>query len=191
MGNIFIVRHGQDEDNAALILNGHRDKPLTDLGRQQAKTVANKLKSRNINVIYSSPLKRTLQTAQIIAEELGVKSVINYPDLIERDYGILTGKPISDIPKFATEILPTDRVDYFLNAENAEDFTTVYKRAKAVLEDIQTKRSQENVLIVTHSDMAKMLRAVYHNWSWIDGLKTPYLENTGLLELTPNKDIVE
>ena len=64
MGNLFIVRHGQDEDNANLTLNGRRDKPLTELGRQQAKTVATKLKNHQIDVIYSSPLKRAFETAQ-------------------------------------------------------------------------------------------------------------------------------
>jgi broad specificity phosphatase PhoE len=191
MGNIFVVRHGQDVDNAALILNGHRDKPLTDLGRKQAQIVGEKLIEHNIQVVYSSPLKRAFQTAQIIARKLGIKNVVKYPNLIERDYGILTGKPLSDIPKFATEILKTDRIDYFLNAKDAEDFPTAYNRAKNTLEDIKAKNPNQNVLIVTHSDMAKMLRAAYHNWDWVDGLKTPFIENTGILELTPNKDIVE
>lgn len=47
MVNIFVSRHGQDADNANGILNGHRNEPLTDLGRQQAKDVAAKMLDGN------------------------------------------------------------------------------------------------------------------------------------------------
>ena len=61
--------------------------------------------------------------------------------------GILTGKPIADIPKYATKILPTDRVNYFLEAEGAEDFPTLYKRGEKVLNDIKKNHPNETVLI--------------------------------------------
>lgn len=44
MLNIYIVRHGQDEDNQNGILNGHRDMPLTELGKTQAQQLAQKIK---------------------------------------------------------------------------------------------------------------------------------------------------
>ncbi|HWY79585.1 MAG TPA: histidine phosphatase family protein [Candidatus Sulfotelmatobacter sp.] len=191
MGKIFIVRHGQDEDNAKLILNGRRDTPLTDLGKQQAETVATKLKGYKIDVIYSSPLKRAFETAQIIAHKLGIKEVIPNNDMLERDFGILTGKPIADIPKYATNILPTNRVNYFLEAEGAEDFPTLYKRGEKVLEDIRKKHPDEIVLVVAHGDIGKMICAVYHKWNWEEGLKKPYFDNTSILELTIKTDIVE
>lgn len=183
MGNIFIVRHGQDEDNAALILNGRRDKPLTRLGRQQAKIVADKLRPNEINIIYSSPLKRAFETAQIIARELEIRQIIKHPDLLEREFGILTGKPIADIPKFANKILHADKVDYFLDADGAEDFESIYKRAKSVLQEINKKYPDKNVLIVTHSDIGKMLRAVFLSRSWQEELRTPYFANADILEL--------
>ena len=45
------MRHGQDEDNAVGILNGHRDAPLTKFGRQQVKITAQKLKDNNIDIM--------------------------------------------------------------------------------------------------------------------------------------------
>jgi broad specificity phosphatase PhoE len=191
MGKIFIVRHGQDEDNANHILNGRRDRQLTDLGRQQAKIVGAKLKDKHIAVIYSSPLKRAFETAQIIAKEIGVKNVIVHDDLIERDMGILAGKPITDIPKYAKKILVTDRVDYFLEAEGAENFQSLYNRGKKVLEDFKQRYADEVILIVAHGDIGKMIRAVYHGWTWEEGLKTPYFDNTGILELKPQNDFLE
>ncbi|MFA5230620.1 MAG: phosphoglycerate mutase family protein, partial [Candidatus Paceibacterota bacterium] len=72
MLKIYLARHGQDQDNAMGILNGHRDNPLTDLGISQAHTMADKAKEKNLtfDVIYSSPLQRTFQTASIIGETL-------------------------------------------------------------------------------------------------------------------------
>ena len=85
MSKIYIVRHGQDEDNANGLLNGHRDKELTALGRQQAKVIAGKLKGDGIDVIYTSPLKRAYETAEIIAKELQIDQVIRDENLKERD----------------------------------------------------------------------------------------------------------
>ena len=81
--NIYVARHGQDLDNSNGILNGHRDEPLTELGRQQAMDVANKMKkagfalstscissSKILSAIYSSPLQRAHETSKIFANIL-------------------------------------------------------------------------------------------------------------------------
>ena len=83
MVKIYVARHGQDADNANGILNGHRNEPLTDLGRQQAKDVATKMFDAGfrfstlsssddtfLSAIYTSPLQRTLHTARIFADVL-------------------------------------------------------------------------------------------------------------------------
>lgn len=60
MTEIFIARHGQNEDNASGILNGHRDLPLTGLGRKQAKELGEGIKAAGLqfDAVYSSPLSR-------------------------------------------------------------------------------------------------------------------------------------
>ncbi len=87
MARIILVRHGQDSDNAARVLNGHRDTELTDLGRAQAKETAQKLEREKIDHIYHTPLTRTKQTAQIIADHIGHQKITPHSDLIERDFG--------------------------------------------------------------------------------------------------------
>ncbi len=191
MGKLFIVRHGQDEDNANGILNGRRNQPLTALGREQAKTVAEKLHSYKIDIIYSSPLKRAFETAQIIGAKLKMNDILIHEHLIEREFGILSGKPILDIPLFAKKILKTDRVNYFLEAQGAEKFPDLYKRAQKILYEIKEKHINENVLVVAHGDIGKMMRAVHHKWTWEEGLKKPYFENTGILELNESQDKIQ
>ncbi|MBI3291067.1 histidine phosphatase family protein [Candidatus Falkowbacteria bacterium] len=191
MGKIFLIRHGQDADNEAGILNGRRDVELTESGREQARKVAEKLRDNDVRIIYASPLKRAYETARIIATELGIDEVATDEYLIERDFGVLTGKPISDITKYTDKILPTDKVNYFLEAEGAENFPTLLERGKNILEKIKQKHPNDNVLIVTHGDVGKMMRAAYHGWTWEAGLKTPYFDNTGVLELSKKQDILE
>ncbi|MEK7614209.1 MAG: histidine phosphatase family protein [Patescibacteria group bacterium] len=191
MSKIFLVRHGQDTDNANGILNGRRDTDLTELGREQAKKVAEKLKNNDVQVIYASPLKRAYETARIIAAGLGIDEVIANERLMEREFGILTGKPVSDIPKYSEKILSTEKVNYFLEAEGAENFSTLLERGKKALQEIRERHPDKNVLIVTHGDIGKMIRTAYHGWTWEEGLKTPYFDNTGVLELSGKHDILE
>lgn len=184
---IYLVRHGQDQDNVNNILNGRRDRSLTGQGREQAKITASKLKDKKIQRIYASPLKRAHETAVIIAEELSIGGVIIDGDLIERDFGILTGRPVEDIPRYTDKILATDKVNYFLEVEGAEDFPSVYQRARRFLEKIQKGYSDVNILVVTHGDIGKMLRAVYRGWTWERGLAMPYFDNADVIDLSrPN-----
>lgn len=191
MQKIFLVRHGQDQDNLNKILNGRRNLPLTGLGQKQAALVGKKLKNENIELIYTSPLKRTLETASIIARMLDLPKPIKEKLLIEREFGILTGKPVKEIPKYSKKILATDRVNYFLEAKDAETFPKLYKRAKLVLQKIKNLEPNKNVLLVTHGDLGKMIRAAFHNWTWKKGLQQPYFDNTGILVLTKKMDIIE
>lgn len=184
---LFVVRHGQDTYNLADLLNGHTDTELTGLGREQARIVAQKLKGKNISTIYSSPLKRTQETAQIIAKEIGLADVVADRRLIERDFGVLTGKPRADIPKYAKNLLHTDRVVYFLEADGAESFPSTYGRAQEFLEYVSKNSGGANILAVTHGDTGKMLRAVNEGWDWLKGLKTPYFSNCDAIELLCRK----
>ncbi len=189
MNKIFLVRHGQDTDNAAGILNGRRDTELTEFGREQARRVAEKLRGNDVRIIYTSPLKRAYETARIISVALGINEIIADGQLMEREFGILTGKLVSDIPKYAGKTLQTDRVNYFLEAEGAEDFSALLERGRKILREIQERYSNKNILIVTHGDTGKMIRAAYHGWDWEQGLKTPYFDNTGVLELSEGDNV--
>lgn len=183
--HIFLVRHGEDQDNAQKVLNGRRDRPLTSRGKKQAQKAAQRLKGEKIDLIYSSPLQRAKQTANIIAKSLNRKVRVKiHPLLIERDFGVLTGKPIGAIPKYSKKTLETDKVTYFLEAEGAESFPELLQRATDLLRNLCSKHGiDQKILLVTHGDVGKMIRAAYYGWGWRKGLKTPYFDNTKVLEL--------
>ena len=64
---LYLVRHGQSDWNAANRFQGHVDRPLTDLGREQADALARELAATALERIYSSPLRRALDTATAVA----------------------------------------------------------------------------------------------------------------------------
>ncbi|MGD0461848.1 MAG: histidine phosphatase family protein [Tepidisphaeraceae bacterium] len=85
---IFFVRHGESEANILKIFSNRQWKhPLTERGREQAKALAAQLRGRGVAAIHSSPLRRAIESAEILAGRLGVEYVIE-PALIEYDVGI-------------------------------------------------------------------------------------------------------
>lgn len=189
MEKIYLARHGQNEDNVESILNGRRDRPLTPLGIEQALELAKHIQDEGItfSTILSSPLSRARQTADVIAKEVGNTSIEVEPLLIERDFGVMTGKKSSDIEALcAPDILKTDTVTYFLCPEGAETFPDLMLRAKKIIEKVREKYPQESVLLVAHGDIGKMLYATYYNLPWEDVLRNFHFGNSELLLLSPD-----
>lgn len=190
---IFIVRHGQNVDNANDILNGHRDLPLTELGRQQARELGAGIAELKLNfdTVYSSPLIRALETAEIISDILGkVEKPVIIPELVERDFGIMTGKHRSQIiPMCSTEVLVTDTITYFLNPEGAETFPELVERGHKIIEIIRSKQETGSALLVCHGDIGKMIYAAARGLNWKDVLKSFHFGNGDLIELSPNDTV--
>lgn len=187
MLNIYLVRHGQDEDNAAGILNGHRDTPLTALGLAQAHELASFVSEQDLNFIkvYSSPLKRAYQTALEITKAVNLEDPEVLPELIERGFGVLTGKPISDIFELPEHsLIRTSTVTYFLDAPDIESFSDALQRAKKLLEKISSKYQAGNILLVSHGDFGKMIYAAYYNLPWEEVLKLFHFGNTEMILLS-------
>jgi len=187
--NIYLARHGQDEDNAHSILNGRRDLSLTTKGLEQATELAHKIKDTGIHFdrIYSSPLKRAYQTAEIIADTLGVAKPEILEDLIERDFGIMTGQSHVSIETLcAPNILKTDTVTYFLSPDGAETFPDLIERAKKLLSQLRKKLPNGNILLVSHGDFGKMLYCAYYEKDWQEVLKMFHFGNSDLLLMSQN-----
>lgn len=190
MLRIYLARHGQDEDNAKGILNGHRDKPLTKLGEEQAGELAQKIKSAGIKFdkVYASPLVRAFRTAEIIINSLELPKPEKMDLLIERDFGIMTGKPQTEIIDMCSpNVLSIDGgINYFLCPEGAETFPQLVKRGKRLITDIENKYKGGNVLLVTHGDFGKMVYAAYYDLDWKEVLKMFHFGNSDLILLAPD-----
>lgn len=174
-------------DNAKGILNGRRNEPLSEKGIEQANEVAGKIKETGIyfDHVYSSPLQRAYKTAEIITDTLGIPKPEVLPDLIERDFGIMTGQPQSKIKEICSpDIVQSDTITYFLSPEGAETFPQLVSRAKKLLDMLKAKHKDENILLVTHGDFGKMIYAAYYNLNWKEILNMFHFGNSELLELS-------
>jgi len=187
MLNIYIARHGQDQDNIKGILNGQRDMELTDQGIEQANSVAKKINDSKIKFdqIYSSPLKRAFKTAQIISEKTNNPTPVVMQDLIERNFGVMTGKHHSCIiSECSPKIIQSKDITYFLEPEGAETFPQLVQRAQRLLKKIKETHGQGNILLVSHGDIGKMIYAAYYNLDWQETLTKFYFGNADLILLS-------
>jgi broad specificity phosphatase PhoE len=186
MLKIYLARHGQDNDNVRGILNGHRDEPLTPLGVEQAKELAEKIKESGIKFdkIYSSPQKRAYRTAEIISELLLMNKPEVLDELIERDFGIMTGRLKAESELMCSpDILKTKTIDYFLSPEGAETFPELVVRGRKILDKINAWHADGSVLLVTSGDIGKMIYAAYYNLDWKSVLQLFHFGNSDLLLL--------
>jgi len=99
----YVLLHGQTDYDVEGRIIGNSDPSLNDIGREQALEVAQELKSKGIDMILSSPQNRTMETASIIAEVLGIDEIkiTKGLKLYERAFGDLEGKLISEVDMFA------------------------------------------------------------------------------------------
>ncbi|OGL88429.1 hypothetical protein A3H75_01470 [Candidatus Uhrbacteria bacterium RIFCSPLOWO2_02_FULL_51_9] len=143
--------------------------PLTEIGLDQARQVSQKIKDSGIHFdkVYSSPLQRAYHTAKTITDYLQIECPEKIELLIERDFGVMTGKSTKDIKELCSpDILEAGITTYFLSPKGAETFPQLIVRAKKLLELIKIKHTGQNVLMVTHGDIGKMIYAAYYNLDW-------------------------
>jgi len=151
------MRHGQAENNVNRILVGrHLESHLTEEGRLQAADTGKYLTKLSISRIYTSPVTRAIETAQIVSKVLGMNYEID-ERLYEIDLGKLAGSDYDDVlNKFGNLFLSFyTGEDQVLNDHGVEPFSSVRSRIKNLLDDISKKHDNQNVLMVTHLDPIK------------------------------------
>lgn len=101
MKRLYLVRHGQTEFNVAKLVQGRCDSPLTELGRKQAACAATWLAAHDVrpDAVVSSPLKRAMDTAHILADGVGFADEVEPCEgIIERSYGSFEQGPHDALP---------------------------------------------------------------------------------------------
>lgn len=144
----FVMRHGEAEHNIQGKASCDLDTTvsLTERGLVQAREAGNTLRKENITRIYSSPLLRTRETAEAIAEEISSskESIVYDGRLREFGFGELNGKPIEEFLDYYNTHSYTDVVP------GGESYQDVEKRFGEFLYEIEENESNQNILIVTH-----------------------------------------
>lgn len=153
--HITLLRHGESVGNAESRWQGQADFPLTDVGREQAKALAERWKREKVkfDFVISSPLSRARETAEIIAAQLGL--LVEFDPLwLERDNGEFAGLTAHEVrsnfshPEFTT---PYDSVGM-----DGEGDWELFLRAGQALHDL-LKREPARYLIVSHGGLLNQL----------------------------------
>ncbi|MBR0440686.1 MAG: histidine phosphatase family protein [Firmicutes bacterium] len=141
---IYIVRHGKTELNRANVLQGRSDHPLNEEGIKQAEEASERFRSVRFDHVFTSPLIRAVQTAEIIAPH--ARPSVD-ERLIEMDYGPYEGTDLNSLPP---EIL-TFFSDFVHNPapEGMEQLSSVTARAGSFIEDI--RGLEGDILVSTHA----------------------------------------
>lgn len=151
---IYIVRHGQTQLNRKSVLQGRSDHPLNDVGREQAKSVGDAFREAGIvfDKVYSSPLGRAVETAELIAGDVPIDVE---EALIEMDYGPYEGIDLFDLPPEVEEFFKD-----FTNhpaPDGMEQLSSVVARAGEFLERLKAEAVHRDILLSTHAIAMKGL----------------------------------
>jgi len=151
MTTLYLIRHGETEDNVNQIMQGQTQGRLTANGIAQAEEVRDRMASEPFAAIIASDLKRSVDTATIIAEPHHLE-VVQTSLLRERDWGSFTGRYIPDLKG---EVWPDD----------IETLENLLSRAGEFIAFVKQTYPGKKVLAVGHGIINKAVQAVYHKKS--------------------------
>ena len=165
----FLLRHGQ------VIYRNHKETiiypspkwlypslkeqekiKLTAAAEKKLKKLAKKIKKEKIDLIYSSDILRTRQTAGIMAKELGGLKISFDKRLRDVTHGVYAGKTKEEFYR----TFPSPPKRFVAKPKGGENWNDVRKRAKSFLKDIEKKYKNKKILIVSHGDVLWLLEGI-------------------------------
>ena len=159
---MILMRHGQADNNVNRILVGrHIESHLTEYGKHQVLDTAKYLGEISIDKVLVSPVVRTIETAEIVCEYLGLDYQID-ERLYEIELGRLVGMNYEEIiSKYGNLFLEfyTEN-EAALTPYGVESFASIKRRIKNILDEMAETYSDRNVLMISHLDPIKAAIAI-------------------------------
>lgn len=153
---IYAARHGQTQWNAENRVCGRTDLSLTEDGLCQAKALAEKAAQLNLDLIISSPMLRARQTAEAVAEKIGIP-IITDDRLIEQDYGIYEG-----VDRKSAGFLENKR-HFAFRYPGGESMMDVAHRVYGLIGELKERYPGKNVLLVCHGGVCRLIRTYFED----------------------------
>ena len=173
MKTLILVRHGSTKAVDQKIIQGRADNPLNENGLRQIGETADYLKAVPARHLYSSPLKRCLQTAQAIAANLNLEP-IPLAGLKEMDFGLLEGKPYEESINLITSPMVRFIRRYYrdfirlISVESASHFNS---RVMAAWQQILDENHNEISIVVGHSFVFSSIFVNYFGRNFPKGMR--------------------
>lgn len=148
---ICVSRHGETDWNNEGILQGWIDVPINDNGRRQARELADMLAGERLTRVYTSPLRRAAETAEIISGLWNMAPPAIHEGLKERNFGTVQGVPKRELsetnPHLLHEIVRRNPAAHFDQGETMIHFA---RRVLGAIRDIGRDNPGARVLVITH-----------------------------------------
>lgn len=155
---IILVRHGETDWNREHRFQGHADPPLNERGRAQANALAEQLAGESFATAYSSPLRRALETAGILAGRLGVHFEPR-DRLKEVDVGSWTGLTTTDVEERFPDGFRHWSVTRAGGWTDGETYEALGARVMSELLELAELNAGEHILAVTHGGAIRSVLA--------------------------------
>ena len=144
---IYLLRHGQTEDNVHRVIQGQNDSPLTQEGIDATKDRAEKLKGIIFDAIFCSDIERARKSLEILLKGLDINIDVNYSaEIRELDFGQLTGKKIDDV-KDIILFHKRNTWEFYPGGESGDSLS---KRVITFVETVLDKYKGKTLLFMTH-----------------------------------------
>jgi len=179
---LIITRHGETEENKASIIQGHLPWKLSAEWVNQAEKVALRLKYEKIDFIFSSDLARAADTAKEIAKFHPNTPIRLVEDLRERNMWKFQGKNFSDFNWNKSDFT----IATFAKSTEVEPLEQLYNRAERILHKLISEHNQNNILLVWHNGINKVLIAIITGKN-IEGIENQYNTSINMFEIDKNK----
>jgi broad specificity phosphatase PhoE len=188
MGLFYLARHGETKWNAENRICGRSDVPLSEAGRRQAKRLAERLKPISFDALYSSPLKRAIDTARFISERIGLEPVVD-DRLVELDYGQWEGKTLEEIMKNDVNTLRAWEADPGEVAPpGGESGLAAQQRVVHFLDSLAARHPKGQVAVVFHKTVCRLAICHVLGMSPSDYRRKLIMENAALSIIQPSED---
>lgn len=159
MTRIILARHGNTPWNKDKIFRGSKDVPLDDQGREEARALAEWLKDETIHAAYTSPLSRSRDTAQAIAQHHGIE-VKDLPGLADLCYGDWEGVALKDVKvKYADLYRQWEAAPHTVRFPKGESLEELRTRALNAVDEVVKRHPDQTVLLVGHRAINKVIIA--------------------------------
>jgi 2,3-bisphosphoglycerate-dependent phosphoglycerate mutase len=151
---LLLIRHAQTEWNIQRRFQGHGDSPITEEGQKQLQRLKSRLAGLEFDVVYSSDLRRTMETSQMLSG----KQRVEEPRLRERGVGILEGLNLEQIMADHAEAFRVFRSgDKDHQIEGGESLQNALNRAWTFLEEISEKHNGAELAAVSHAGLIRLI----------------------------------
>jgi broad specificity phosphatase PhoE len=157
MALFYFIRHGETEWNAAGRLCWRTDVPLSDAGRRQAQLLALRLKPIPFAALYSSSLRRALETASILGHAIEREPVADFR-LVELSYGAWEGRTYEESKRANPDVYRAwERDPGSVAPPEGESGEQLIERVKPFLADVAQRHPSGNVAVVCHRTVCRLL----------------------------------